>query len=81
VLITSVLVVRVAWSLGSPADLLPFGIEDRAQVAPKDLTREEDTLSQGDIEDILNEDSPQGSGGSSTTPRPPPDPLRLPQPS
>jgi hypothetical protein len=37
VLLTSVLVVRVAWSLGSPADLLPFGIEHRAPFAPSEI--------------------------------------------
>ncbi len=72
VLVTSVLVVRVAWSVvGSPVDLLPFGIGSSMAYAQQGITNEEDILDEEDIQDILNE-VPKGPGGPTTTPGPPP---------
>jgi hypothetical protein len=74
VLITSVLVVRAAWPVvGSPAQLLPFGIGSGIAYAQQELTREEDILPKEDIENILNREGTKGPGGT-TTPSPPPRP-------
>src|SRR5215212_4643448 len=74
VLVIGLLVVRVAWpAIGNSTALLPFGI-----VVGTAYAQEEDSLSEEDIQDIINQSPPKGPGGS---PGPSPGPSPAPSPS